>query len=707
MRSTRGIHGGRLRACAAASVASAALACAAATPAAAVTNLYAAQQSSSAGLLLWQYAVAPSGSLSALAPSAIGFGAQDIAITPNGSFAYVTRSQGSDAGFIAPFARAADGRMTPAGVDVDGGTDPRGIIVNPQGTRVYYAVAGSQELRSRPIDAGGALGGATATATTGRSPRFLAMTPSGTSLYASAVVVGGAVVTGILQYDVDPATGTLTPKSPLFVAWPELGGPGVIARMTVSPDGRHLYAAAGDAGFGIAHFAIDASGALGGGSVLATPGDRSSTSVTAIAPNERFAWAPTTAPSGTTGLGKVGQFSRDPTSGALGPLVPPAVNYPANASFPARDAIASPDGASLYLGQDANVGEWAIAGDGTVALRANLAVGGTQNAGIVLRPSQAPVASFTATPAAAGQATTFDAGGSSDPDGTIARYDWDFGDGSSLANGGSAPSHVYADAGARTVTLTVTDADGTSTSQLWTGARMLRNGGPSAQTTRSVAIAPAPPPPPPPPPAAPTPKRGQSVIVTRVSGKVRVKVPGSKVYVDITTLTEIPLGSRIDARKGRVRLTAEVDAKTHKTQSSMFYEGIFVVGQTKGAKTITEAKLVGGTFAGCARRTTTRTIARGAVGGALGPAVAYAAKPKGKRSKRRVRRLWGKGEGDFRTAGRRSSATVRGTWWLVEDRCDGTYTRVKQGRVDVRDFRLKKTIKLRAGKRSLYLAKAP
>ena len=78
-----------------------------------------------------------------------------------------------------------------------------------------------------------------------------------------------------------------------------------------------------------------------------------------------------------------------------------------------------------------------------------------------------------------------------------------------------------------------------------------------------------------------------------------------------------------------------------------------------------------------------------------------------KRSKRKVRSLWGHGKGDFRTAGKRSSATVRGTWWLVEDRCDGTLTRVQQGFVDVRDTRLRKTIRLRAGKRSAYLAKAP
>ena len=99
-------------------------------------------------------------------------------------------------------------------------------------------------------------------------------------------------------------------------------------------------------------------------------------------------------------------------------------------------------------------------------------------------------------------------------------------------------------------------------------------------------------------------------------------------------------------------------------------------------------------------------MTRRALGGPLAEPFRFAA-GKPKRSKRKVRRLWGKGKGSFRTAGKRSTATVRGTWWLVEDRCDGTLTRVREGRVDVRDLRLRKTIKLRAGKRSLYLAKAP
>jgi len=57
-----------------------------------------------------------------------------------------------------------------------------------------------------------------------------------------------------------------------------------------------------------------------------------------------------------------------------------------------------------------------------------------------------------------------------------------------------------------------------------------------------------------------------------------------------------------------------------------------------------------------------------------------------RREPRPVRRLWGNGRGRFRTAGRYSAATVRGTWWLVEDRCDGTLTRVRRGEVEIEDF---------------------
>ena len=61
-----------------------------------------------------------------------------------------------------------------------------------------------------------------------------------------------------------------------------------------------------------------------------------------------------------------------------------------------------------------------------------------------------------------GDEITFDGSGSTDSDGAIVTYDWDFGDGSAELNAGSAPMHTYSTAGQYTVTLTVTDDDGES-----------------------------------------------------------------------------------------------------------------------------------------------------------------------------------------------------------------------------------------------------
>ena len=108
--------------------------------------------------------------------------------------------------------------------------------------------------------------------------------------------------------------------------------------------------------------------------------------------------------------------------------------------------------------------------------------------------------------------------------------------------------------------------------------------------------------------------------------------------------------------------------------------------QRRRRSAITELRLQGGSFRGCGRRS-----ARG------GRAVAA-------QRRRPIRRLRGSGRGGYRTRGRRSSATVRGTEWEVIDRCDGTLTRVFRGTVSVFDFGRKRTITLHAGER--YLARA-
>jgi len=83
-------------------------------------------------------------------------------------------------------------------------------------------------------------------------------------------------------------------------------------------------------------------------------------------------------------------------------------------------------------------------------------------------PNAAPVAVASAAPSSgiAPLTVNFDASGSYDPDGSIAAYSWNFGDGSP-ANTNVAASHVYQTAGTFTAVLTITDNGGaTATKQL-------------------------------------------------------------------------------------------------------------------------------------------------------------------------------------------------------------------------------------------------
>ena len=100
---------------------------------------------------------------------------------------------------------------------------------------------------------------------------------------------------------------------------------------------------------------------------------------------------------------------------------------------------------------------------------------------------------------------------------------------------------------------------------------------------------------------------------------------------------------------------------------------------------LTELRLKGGSFKGC-----------GKAGGRSASAAL---------SRRTIRRLRSSASGRFRTRGSNSTATVRGTVWITTDRCDGTLTQVKRGKVVVRDLRRRRDILVRAGKS--YLARAP
>ena len=187
----------------------------------------------------------------------------------------------------------------------------------------------------------------------------------------------------------------------------------------------------------------------------------------------------------------------------------------------------------------------------------------------------------------------------------------------------------------------------------------------------------------------PTPPVGRSANAAPAGGTVRVRVPGSRRYVTLTAGAGIPMGSVVDATHGQVTITSAADAYG-RTQSANFGGSEFVVRQKRAAQPITDIVLTGGSMA-CSARPLAKS---------LDAEVFAAARRKWSR-----RRLWGNGHGRFRTRGRRAAATVRGTHWLTEDRCDGTLVRVKRGLVEVRDLVRRRTVMVPAGKK--YLAKNP
>ncbi|WP_210506476.1 PKD domain-containing protein [Naasia sp. SYSU D00057] len=97
-----------------------------------------------------------------------------------------------------------------------------------------------------------------------------------------------------------------------------------------------------------------------------------------------------------------------------------------------------------------------------------------------------PQASFTST--ANGLTASFNGSGSTDADGTIASYAWQFGDGTTGT--GATPSHAYATAGTYPVTLTVTDNGGATHSvsrQVTVASTPPANAAPTASFTTTVA----------------------------------------------------------------------------------------------------------------------------------------------------------------------------------------------------------------------------
>jgi hypothetical protein len=178
------------------------------------------------------------------------------------------------------------------------------------------------------------------------------------------------------------------------------------------------------------------------------------------------------------------------------------------------------------------------------------------------------------------------------------------------------------------------------------------------------------------------PTLGSSVVVHVVSGRVLIRPPGSGRFARLATDAEVPVESEIDASHATIALTSALPSG--RTQTGRFGGGRFQLRQ--GRRRYVDLYLRG------------RACPRWGRQAHVGSDSAASAR------RRRPNHLWGHDRGGrFRTYGRHSQATVRGTRWLVSDRCDGTLTLVTKGSVVVRDTVRHRRLVLHAGER--YLAR--
>jgi hypothetical protein len=157
---------------------------------------------------------------------------------------------------------------------------------------------------------------------------------------------------------------------------------------------------------------------------------------------------------------------------------------------------------------------------------------------------------------------------------------------------------------------------------------------------------------------AAAPKLGRTAVLRPVSGTVLVEDAKTHQRSRLRRTRTVPMGTAVDVSKGTVRVVTAA-RKRGRTQSGIFRSGAFRLAQSKNSTT--SLKLVDSFKDPCQAAGAGLTAAR-----------------------RSRNRLFGRAHGRFRSVGRHSSATIRGTTWITEDMCSGStvITAVAGGKVD-------------------------
>ena len=364
-----------------------------------------------------------------------------IAITPDGATAWVTSPNMAT---VTPINTATN----TAGAPVGAGNNASEIAITPDGATAYVT---SPNGFVTPVDLATNTAG-TAIVTGGAVPLGIAITPDGSTAYVAHQNSGNVI-------PIDLATNTAGTPIPI-------PGGGVPTAIAITPDGSTAY---------VTNF------------VNVTPIDlATNTAGTSITIGTNPAGIAITPDGSTAYVTNRGSGSVSPIDLATNTAGTPIVVGGA----PHAIAI-TPDGSTAYVGDVSGTTVTPI-DLATNTAGTPIVVGSGDPFAIAITPNQGPTAAFTAPTSRAGQATAFNAGGSSDTDGSVASYSWDFGDGQAATMNSAATSHTYAVPGSYTVSLTVTDNEGCSRTQVFTGQTVSCNGTSAARVTQQVTVAPPP-----------------------------------------------------------------------------------------------------------------------------------------------------------------------------------------------------------------------
>ena len=415
----------------------------------------------------------PIGSLDAAGPWVEG-----TVVSPDGRFVAMTNRL--HAGSVSMFQRNGGGLTpVPGSPFADHGNDPVGLAFSPDGEHLYATNYDSYTVSVFDVGADGTLTpvpGSPFPARGWMNPIGVVVSPNGRYLYVTNFLTSTISIFAI------GADGGLTalPGSPFLTRG--LGPAGI----QFTPDGHYLYVEYFFTST-VAGYAVQPDGML---SPTAQPPQSTGGVLPlylAVTRDGGFVYVSNLFGAGGTRAGNVAGFS----IGADGALTPVPGGPVSTGQLPESFAFTA-DLRHLFVANRISftLTTLARAPDGSLSIAPQLpvSIGGSPGfSSLAISPSPSPVASFTAS--TDGQTAQFSAADSTaSPGGSIAQYDWNFGDGSVLSDGGPAPTHVYPHGGTFTVTLTVTGDDGCGPESGFTGVTAACSDSTSAVKTTQLAV---------------------------------------------------------------------------------------------------------------------------------------------------------------------------------------------------------------------------